>query len=233
MQDFCNSNLKTCNMKKTLFVALTILATLNLACEKAEDQINTEPLVSIEAPVPTFAQTQNAEVMETPLNEKSPIIAIIREVNVDLAPNTWYGYFIKREDLPDPMLRKHDVLLIKTNTANVGNPNLYIYGYDRETQTFRLIRSSTKPASETDNMSFRTTDLKSTEEMIYVGAYCFTYPASVRMTTYDRPVNCKEYPTADQVAISLFQPVIGCDGVRYTNGSLARIAGVTSWRLEL
>ena len=216
-------------MKKLIIACLALLSVLNFSCEKGDDQIALSEPKTLEVPTPSYTKTMNAPTLEILPVEKSSLVEIIRDVNLNLIPNTWSGYFINRADLPDPLLKKLAVMVTKTNTANVGNPNLYIYGYDNETQVFRLIRSSTKPSIEADYMSFRSTDLKFAEDRIYVGVYCFDYPASARMQTLRRDVDCKEYPAAEQIATSLFQPVIGCDGVQYSNSSVARNTGVTKW----
>lgn len=216
-------------MKKIFFAVVVILSSAAFSCEKAENELSQSETVTLKVPTPTFAQTQKAPILQVNPLEKSSLVEIIRDVNIDLVPNTWSGYFINRADLPDPLLKKLAAMVTKTNTANVGNPNLYIYGYDNETQVFRLIRSSTKPSTEADYMTFRSTDLKFAEDRIYVGVYCFDYPASVRMQTLRRDVDCKEYPSAEQIGITLYQPVTGCDGVRYSNSLVARNAGITKW----
>jgi hypothetical protein len=80
-------------------------------------------------------------------------------------------------------------------------------------------------------MSFRSSDLKYSEERIYVGAYSRDYAAKIRMTTTARAVDCVEYAPAEQVVLSHGQQVQGCDGKFYNNSSFAVAAGVTSWTL--
>ena len=165
--------------------------------------------------------------------EKSPIVEYLRNVDVNLAANTWHGYFVNRADLPDPRYRKHEVDLTKTSGVLAANPNLYIYGYDNETAVFRLIRSSTLAAAERDRMSFRSTDLKNNEDRIYVGAYSAYYSVKINMRTIGINVNCVEYPIAEQVVHSHGAQVRGCNGQIYANWSFAFAAGVTSWTLLL
>jgi hypothetical protein len=212
-------------MKKFALALAVLMILLNSACEnKYENAI--DPALS--APSPTFAQTQDDPILE-PTLEKSGLVEIIRDVTFDMAVNDWEGYFIRRSDLPDPMQKKLQVLLTRLSNNN-SNPNLYLYGYDEQTQAFRLIRSSTKPGNEVDLLSFRSTDLLNSEERIYVGAWAFNSAAFVQMTTLRRDVDCKEFPAAEQITTTLFQPVCGCDGQTYSNAARARAAGITRWR---
>lgn len=220
-------------MKQLIALLIAFQIVLSFSCEKSEDQLTVNELTETVVPTPTFAQTLDAEILAANPLEKSPIVEYLRDVDVNLAANTWHGYFVTRANLPDPSYRKHEVYLSKTLGVLAANPNLYIYGYDNETAVFRLIRSSTLAAAETDRMSFRSTDLKSYEDRIYVGAYSANYSVKINMRTIGTIVNCVEYPAAEQIVLSHSAEVKGCNGKIYTNWSFAFAAGVTSWTLLL
>lgn len=220
-------------MKKLLALLIALQTVLSFSCEKNEEQLTVNELAETLVPMPTFAQTLDAEILPANPLEKSPIVEYLRNVDVDLAANTWHGYFVNRADLPDPRNRKHEVNLSKTLGVLAANPNLYIYAYDNETRVFRLIRSSTLAAAEIDRMSFRSTDLKSYEDRIYVGAYSVNYPVKINMRTIGINVDCVEYAIEEPVFVSHGAKVKGCNGQIYTNWSFAFAAGVTNWTLLL
>lgn len=216
-------------MKKLIALLIAAQIAFAFSCEKNEDQLTVNELTETVVPTPTFAQTFDAEILAAVPLEKSPMIQQIRDANVNLAANTWYGYFVNRADLPDPRSRKHEVRLAKTFGVLAANPNLYIYAYDIETRVFRLIRNSMLAAAEIDKISFRSTDLKNYEDRIYVCTYSVDYPVKINMNTIGINVNCVEYPMAEPVLHSHGAQVRGCDGRIYTNWSFAFAAGVTGW----
>lgn len=219
-------------MKKLLFALFIGLLFTGFACNKSEDQLSatTAQPKSQPIPVPTLADFQQAPILPDAPLEKSPLVTIINQETRTLGPDQYYGFFILRESLGDPLIKKHQVNLVNLLPNRLGNPNLYVFAYDSQTQMARFLRQSTLPATQEDFVSFRSSDLTSSEDRIYVVAYSHSANHTIKLITSIKPVDCVEYPVAEPRLIAHGSIVIGCNGVQYPNFSYAFAAGVTSWR---
>lgn len=219
-------------MKNLLFALITVLFFTGFACNKSEDQLHKTILPETEfVPTPTHDELQQAPTLPDQPLEKSPLVALINEETLTLQRNESYGFFIRRESLGDPLVKKHQVHLTTFYTDPGTNPNLYIYAYNSRNQAFRFIRKSIRPVNEEDVMSFRSTDLKSTEDRFYVLAHSQNGKSKIKLSTYIRPVDCVEYPVAEPQVLSHGAPAMGCNRVEYRNSSYAFAAGITSWNI--
>lgn len=159
------------------------------------------------------------------VENRSPVLIYSNVHSTNI--NTWFGYWINQTSLWNA---EHYKYIVKVTPLS-GNPDLYLYGYDAaSSDKFRLIRSDTG-ASGTEDDTFRKSDLKTygrTEEKMYVGIWGKT-TTTFRLQIWRTVVDCKEYPTADQVTTLEYAPVCGCDGNEYPNKGAAFVSGITSW----
>lgn len=156
---------------------------------------------------------------------KSSRVLIHSETN-SVNANQWAGYWFTRANLLSPDLYKYEVEV----TPLSGDPDLYIYGYQSNTQTWRYIRKSINDIGIMDHSSFRQSGIKEEENYAYVGVKGYTN-ASFRINVYRSSVSCQEYPPVTICYETLQYPApqyCGCDGKTYVGGCAAFYAGITS-----
>lgn len=221
-----------------IFAFIAVFAFLFSACEQdsiidtddltqvtqQREKLSDEELQQTEAPISLKdANDLNTEITEMTadedeVTERSRVKLF--ESYGSVSRGNWKGYYIRTSSLPDPMLYKLEVVV----TPLSGDPDLYFYGYDNG--SFRYVRASAWVGTE--SLTFRKSGLHYDEESAYIGVKGYSN-AQFKIQIYRVPVDCKEYPTANQTTTLEYFPVCGCDGVQYSNIGSAVIAGVTSW----
>jgi hypothetical protein len=234
---FFKKKLTTTMRTRIIFSTLVAFALFFTACEQENLLGTVEDLSTLSEQPLTLPNAQEAidltkefsepEIDETDeLESRSTLIySTIQQIGV----STWFGYFISKVSLWDPLTTKYEVVL----TPITGNPDLYLQGYDPSLvgdARWRVIRGVAAP-SGVEKLTFRRSDLKSfgkNETSIYIGVWGKT-ATRFKVEIFRQGVNCKEHPAADQITTLEYAPVCGCDGVQYSNKGAAFVSGITSW----
>ncbi len=182
---------------------------------------NIEPDNAIELELPEVGEENKDGVQ---LRSSTPH-AFKCEYDVHVDYHKWHFYYFKKSALPDPL--KYKIKVVMTPTWQ--DADLYCHGYDSYNHNWRTIRHDAKRGyGVSESLTFRLTDLHSFEDRIYINVYGYQH-ASFKICFYYYPVDCEEYPSADQAIPRIYDPVCGCDYNTYENYYAAQAAGITSW----
>ena len=217
---------------------ITLLCLLSLVmiigCEKEEftgaPDVENQQNIMDDQLSEEFIADQNyeiAEVFEDPkldADSRSAITLLLHQ-NLTLRTGQWKALSHPKGFMADPLVMKYG---IETNPA-YGNPDIYIYAYDIETNSYRFVRSSNNGPGQKDFIKYRKTDLKNFEDAMYILIYAHS-TTNFDLNITKQTVDCVEDPPAPGFMITYdYFPVCGCDGNEYPNTSSAIAAGVTSW----
>ncbi len=217
-----------------IFSTLVAFALFFTACEQENLLGTVEDVATLSEQPLTLPNAQDAidltkEFSAPETEELESRSTLIYSTTQQIGVSTWFGHFINKVSLWDPLTTKYEVVL----TPITGNPDLYLYGYDPSLvgdARWRVIRKNAAP-SGVEKLTFRKSDLKSfgkNETSIYIGVWGKT-ATKFKVEIFRKGVNCKEHPAADQVTTLEYAPVCGCDGKQYSNKGAAFVNGITSW----
>ena len=130
-------------------------------------------------------------------------------------------YWLK-STLPNPSTHKVEVKVTPIN----GSTDIYLAGSDIDYTFSRLVRSSTLSGQSEDYVTFRQTDLMSTEERMNISV---VGTGSYEINIYLSDVECIEYPPAETFPGWVIQTVCTCDETQYSSPDDAWNDGYTSW----